>query len=131
PLFSLDLNTPFPLACVLRWDGERATVEGRIPVYSTLFSCFWMGGLLFIVSRAKFTEGVGGVLAGLLVLVVGAGIMVGFWVSSIRFEIRRAERILSEYEAQFAESRPSGPQRVDQFGQIHRTGDFREPGQSV
>src|SRR5579862_1219750 len=42
PTFGFHVHTPFPIKGTLRWDGNGSTIEGRIPIFTTLFLCTWL-----------------------------------------------------------------------------------------
>ena len=42
--FSFDIHTPFPIKGSLKWDGNQTTIEGRIPLFTTLFFAAWLIG---------------------------------------------------------------------------------------
>lgn len=89
---------PFPIKGTIRWSGNLARVEGRIPVFTTAFLLAWVvgwtaGSVLAIVQP-------GGFLVGLKFLLLGWLTAGGICLISIPFEIRRARKLLDELEEQ-------------------------------
>lgn len=95
--FSLDFYTPFPIKGILWWDGTVARVEGRIPVFTTVFFAAWLVGWTVGGAMATFQED--GLLGGIGFLLFGWVFAVGICVFSIPFEIRRVRKVLSELHA--------------------------------
>jgi hypothetical protein len=93
-LFRVRLNTPFPVKGSIRWRGVHAEVEGRIPLFTTLFFAAWfvgwgVGGVMAMLSPS-------GPLAGLGFLLFGWAFAGGMVALSIPLELRRARRVLNE-----------------------------------
>ena len=93
--FRIRLNTPFPIKGSIRWRGAQAEVEGRIPLFTSLFFAAWLvgwgaGGVMAMASQG------GGLLAGLGFLLLGWAFAGGMAALSIPLELRRARRILQE-----------------------------------
>jgi hypothetical protein len=95
-----DVHTPFPIKGSLRWNGSRAAIEGRIPVFTTLFFAAWLVGWTIGTAIAAFEPGQ--LVGGGAFLFLGWAFAAGMCLLSIPFEIRRAKRILREFEAQVA-----------------------------
>ena len=89
--------TPFPVKGSLRWNGDRAAIEGRFPVCPALFIAAWLVG--FTTGMAKEVSK-GNLVGGLTTLFLVWAVTAAICLWSIPFEIRRAKRILREYEAQ-------------------------------
>jgi hypothetical protein len=94
--FSFVLHTPFPIKGSVRWDGTLARVEGRIPVFTTLFLAAWLlgwtvGGFMAVFQGKEYTLGIG-------VTLLGWAIIAGMSVFSIPFEIRRARKVFCELQ---------------------------------
>ena len=95
--FSFDVHTPFQIKGSVRWNGSQATVEGRIPVFTTLFMAAWLVGCT--VGGATMTLQPEGLVGGLGFLLLGWSFGALMCFIAVPFEVRRAKRILSEYEA--------------------------------
>jgi hypothetical protein len=92
--FRVRLDTPFPVKGSIRWRGNQAEVEGRIPLFTSLFVAAWLvgwsaGGVMAMASQRSF-------LVGLGVLLFGWAVAGGMVALSIPLEVRRARRILDE-----------------------------------
>ncbi len=97
-LAGYDVRTPFPLKGAIRWNGDRATVEGRVPVFSTLFLAAWLVG--WTVAGFMMARQTGPRTLATGILLLGWVVATGMILFSIPFEIRRARQVLAEYEAQ-------------------------------
>src|SRR5262249_31971162 len=95
---NVDFHTPFPVKGSLRWNGSWAVIEGRIPVSTTLFLAAWLVG--WTIGMAIVASKPGNLVGGLAYLFLGWTFTAGICLLSIPFEIRRATRILREFEAQ-------------------------------
>jgi len=93
-----DLHTPFPIKGSLRWNGSRVAIEGRIPVFTTLFLAAWL--VAWTIGMAIVASKPGNLVGGVAYLFLGWAFTAGICLLSIPFEIRRAMRILREFEAQ-------------------------------
>ncbi len=94
-LFDFRVNTPFPLKCRIRWQNERATIEGRMPLFPTAFFVAWLAGWSIFAVVQALRDPVGGLVAFLLGAVFAGGIV----AFSIALELRRARALLGEFEA--------------------------------
>jgi hypothetical protein len=94
----MSFYSPFPVKGSLRWNGSRAAIEGRIPVSTTLFLAAWL--IAWTIGMAIVASKPGNLVGGLAYLFLGWAFTAGICLLSIPFEIRRAMRILREFEAQ-------------------------------
>lgn len=94
---AVHVTTPFPVKGSVRWHGDLAEVEGRVPLFTTIFFLAWLVGaagfgLTVVVSQK-------GLVRGLLVVLIGWGFVFGMIAASIPLEVRRARRVLNELES--------------------------------
>lgn len=98
-IFSLRIQTPFPIKGRIRLDNGVATIEGRIPLGTTIFLGAWLvgwtvGGLMFaVMDPAVAVESFGFTAVGWLF--AGA-----IYFVSLPIELGRARRIVEEIRAQ-------------------------------
>jgi len=94
-IFALRIQTPFPIKGRIRLDNGVATIEGRIPLGTTIFLGAWLvgwtvGGLMFaVLAPGIAVESLSFTAVGWLIW--GA---TSFW--SFRIELGRARRIVDE-----------------------------------
>lgn len=98
-IFPLRVHTPFPVKGRIRWSNGGATIEGRIPLGSTVFVGAWLVGLTAGSLRFGGAEpGVALAFPGFIALGwLSAG---GLYFGSLWIELRRARRIVDEIRAQ-------------------------------
>jgi len=94
----MSFYSPFPVKGSLRWYGSWVAIEGRIPVSTTLFLAAWL--VAWTIGMAIVASKPGNLVGGLAYLFLGWAFTAGICLLSIPFEIRRAMRILREFEAQ-------------------------------
>jgi hypothetical protein len=98
--FGFRLHTPFPMKGSVRWVGDHAHIECRIPMFPMVFMAAWIVGwttglIMLIVSEG---EGAGAAI-GLAFFAIGVGAVVAMTALSIRFERGRAVKLVAELEA--------------------------------
>jgi len=98
-LFDFRVNTPFPLKCRIRWQNDRATIEGRIPLFPTAFFVAWLAGWSIFAVIQALRDPIGGLVDFLLGAVFAGGIA----TFSIALEVRRARTLLEEFEARMTQ----------------------------
>lgn len=86
--------TPFPVMGSLQAHERHSEVEGRIPLFPTLFVGAWLVGWSGGSTLALATPGGRWVGFGFLLVGVGVGALMAFL---IRLEVRRARRLLEEF----------------------------------
>jgi len=98
-IFTLRVHTPFPVKGRIRWRNGVATIEGRIPLGSTVFVGAWLVGLTAASLRVGPT-GSEVALASLGFLALGWLSAGALYFGSLRIELHRARKIIDEIRAQ-------------------------------
>jgi hypothetical protein len=96
PWLTFSTWTPFQIKGSLKWNGSQTTVEGRIPVFATLYHSAFLVG--WTVNCVMVAVKPGTLLLGVLALLVGWGFLAALCFFSIRLEIRRAKEIVREFQ---------------------------------
>ena len=93
-----ETQTPFPIQGTIRWDGDQATIAGRIPLGPLAFFVVWLinwgSGAFNVLTSTDASTG-SPILGALAMLFMGLAAL-GLAVFSASFELRRIKRVLEE-----------------------------------
>jgi len=92
PFFTFRIHTPFPIKGTISWKNGIASVEGRIPVFSSVFFLAWLTGCTAAGTLGMESEG----LSGITFLLLGWVFASAIYLFSVPLEIRRAREIINE-----------------------------------
>jgi hypothetical protein len=90
----LSILDAFAVAGTVRWDGEEAAVDGRLPLSTVLFVSSWLVGWSAIVAVTWIGGGNRFVVLGLAAVVPLVIAAVSYLV--VPMEVRRARRVVDE-----------------------------------
>jgi hypothetical protein len=90
------IRTPFPIKGSVRWRGDLAEVEGRIPLFPTLFFVAWLAG--WTVGMVLVALSVRRLLGPLGFGLLGWAFAGGVGVFSVSIERARARSVVTELE---------------------------------
>lgn len=97
---SFAMTTPFRIKGTIHWHAPLAVIEGRLPLFPTVFTAIW----LILWTAGWSSEIIGGIPSWDALRFLLVGWFIGGFVSwlCILLEIRRAHRVIDELEQKLA-----------------------------